>query len=104
MRRVAVNILRRTCGRNGDNLFAASCRRTSASAISRLTRLLSCPCGRLSRHLFGFFFLFFFPTEKSGFLSLFRFVGRSALGLGPAVTEFFCRFHLKNKLRSHIVM
>src|SRR4029453_3301047 len=101
MRRRAVNILRRTCWRNGDNLFAASCRRTSASAISRFTRLLSCPCGRLSRHLFGLFFLFFFPAEKSGSLSLFRFVGRSALGLG---LWFFCGFHLKNKLRSHIVM
>src|SRR5215469_8836737 len=87
MRRRAVNILRRTCGRNADNLFAASCRRTSASAISRFTRLLSCPCGRLSRHLFGFFFLFFFPVEKSMFLFLFRLFSRSALGLG---LWFFC--------------
>src|SRR5882757_10575621 len=104
MRRRAVNILRRTCVRNGNNLFATSRRRTSASAISRFTRLLSCPCGRLSRHLFGFFFLFFFPVEKSMFLFLFRFVGRSALGLGPAVAGFFCGFLLKNKLRSHVVM
>src|SRR5207237_8593688 len=71
---------------------------------SRFTRLLSCPCGRLRRHLFGFFFLFFFPAEKPGFLSLFSFAGRSALGLGPAVARFLCGFHLKNKLRSHIVM
>src|SRR4029453_15116839 len=99
MGRVTVNILRRTCLRNGDNLFAASRRRTSASAISRFTRLLSCPCGRLSRHLFGFFLLFFFPVEKSMFLFLFRFLGRSALDLW-----LFCGFHLKNKLRSHIVM
>src|SRR6266511_4710174 len=97
MRRSTVNILRRTCVRNGDNLFAASRRRTSASAISRFTRLLSCPCGRLSRHLFGFFF----PVEKSMSLFLFRLLGRSALSLG---LWFLCGFHLKNKLRSHIVM
>jgi hypothetical protein len=35
------------------------------------------------------------------FLSLFRFVGRSAHGLG---FRLFCGFHLKNKLRSHIVV
>src|SRR5882672_10275640 len=104
MRRGAVNILRRTCVRNGNNLFAASRRRTSASAISRLTRLLSCPRGRLRRHLLGFFFLFFFPVEKSMFLFLVRFFGRSAVGLGSAVAGFFCGFHLKNKLRSHVVM
>src|ERR1700754_4962506 len=102
MRRGAVNILRRTCVRNGNNLFATSRRQTSASAISRFTRLLSCPCGRLSRHLFGFFFLFFFPVEKSLFLFLFRVFCRSALALGPA--WFLCGFHLKNKLRSHVVM
>src|SRR5213596_172398 len=85
LRRGAVNILRRTCWRNGDNFFAASRRRTSASAISRFTRLLSCPGGRLSRHLFGFFFLFFFPVEKSMFPLLFRLLIRSALGVGPAV-------------------
>src|SRR5581483_9232679 len=82
----------------------ASRRRTSASAISRFTRLLSCPCGRLSRHLFGFFFLFFFPAEKSIFLFRFRFFGRSVVGLGPAIAGFLRGLHLKNKLRSHIVM
>src|SRR5438046_8975592 len=104
MRRGTVNILRRTCARNGNNFFAASRRRTSASAISRFTRLLSCPCGRLRRHLFGFFFLFFFPAEKPGFLSLFSFAGRSALGLGPAIARFICGFYLQSKLRSHIVI
>src|SRR5213592_3028906 len=104
MRRSTVNILIRTCWRNADNFFAASRRRTSASAITRFTRLLSCPCGRLSRHLFGFFFLFFFPAEKPGFLSLFRFVGRSVVGFGPSLARSFCRFHLKNKLRSHVVI
>src|SRR5438093_409996 len=64
MRRGAVNILRRTCARNGNNFFAASRRRTSASAIFRFTRLLSCPGGRLSRHLFGFFFRFCLSSEK----------------------------------------
>src|SRR5438132_10909703 len=100
MRRGTVNILRRTCGRNGNNFFAASRRRTSASAISRFTRLLSCPCGRLRRHLFGFFFLFFFSAEKPGFLFLFSFSCRSVLCLCPAVAQFLCGFHLKNKLRS----
>src|SRR5580765_7635363 len=104
MRRRSVNILRRTCWRNGNNFFAASRRRTSASAISRFARLLSCPCGRLSRHLFGFFFLFFFPLEKSMLLFLFRIFGRSAAGFGPPLARFFCRFHLKNKLRSHVVV
>src|ERR1044072_3667685 len=104
MRGGSVNILRRTCVRNGNNLFADSRRRTSASAISRFARLLSCPCGRLSRHLFGFFFLFFFPAVKPGFLSLLRFVGRSVVGFGPSLPRSFCRFHLKNKLRSHVVI
>src|SRR5437899_7926722 len=102
MRRGAVNILLRTCWRNADNFFAASRRRTSASAISRFTRLLSCPCGRLSRHLFGFFFLLFFSSEKSMFL--FRFLDRSARSLGPAVARFFCGLHLNNKLYNDIVM
>src|SRR3989442_7372477 len=95
MRRGPVNILRRTCGRNGDNFFAASRRRTSASAISRFTRLLSCPCGRLSRHLFRFFFLFLLSAEKPAF---FWFLGCSVHWFR---LRFFCGFHLKNKLRSH---
>src|SRR5439155_9406861 len=98
MRRRAVKILRRTCWRNGDNFFAASRRRTSASAISRFTRLLSCPCGRLSRHLFRFFFLFFLSSEKP---SSFWFLGRTWSRLG---LRFFCGFHLKNKLCGHIMV
>src|SRR6266516_1614971 len=101
MRRGAVNILRRTCWRNGNNLFAASRRRTSASAITRFTRLLSCPCGRFSRHLFGFFFLFFFSAEKSMFLSLLSVLGPGACFLG---LRFLGGFHLENKLRGHSVM
>src|SRR5437773_2375751 len=101
MRRCAVNILRRTCGRNGNNFFAAPCRRTSASAISRFARLLSCPCGRLSRHLFRFFSSFFFSSEKSVFLLLLRFLGRSAHRLS---LWFLCGFYLENKLCCRVVM
>jgi len=36
------------------------------------------------------------------FLFLLRFFCRSACALGPA--GFFCGFHLKNKLCSHVVM
>src|SRR5439155_5019146 len=100
LRRGAVNILRRTCWRNGDNFFAASRRRTSASAISRFTRLLSCPGGRLSRHLVGFFFRFCLSSEKWtafflrlcgwGFLRRFRLFRR--------------RLHVKLKLGTEIVM
>src|SRR5947207_10886577 len=102
LRRGAVNILRRTCWRNGDNFFATSRRRTSASAISRFTRLLSCPGGRLSRHLFLFLFcLFFFPAENSTLLFI-RLFGRTG---GRHIRFWFCcRFHLKNELRGHIVM
>src|SRR5205823_14607983 len=104
MRRGTVNILRRTCGRNGNNFFAASRRRTSASAISRFTRLLSCPCGRLRRHLFDFFFFFFFPAEKPGVLSLFSLAGGSALGLGPPVARWLRGFHPKNNPCRYLVM
>src|SRR5215471_7391402 len=101
MRRRSVNILRRTCWRNGDNFFTAPRRGTSASAISRFTRLLSGPGGRWSRHLFLFlFWLFFFPAEKSTFLFV-RFFRRSGYCLGLC---FRCGFHLKNELRRHIVM
>src|SRR6478735_10574166 len=102
MRRCSVNILRRTCWRNGNNFFAASRRRPSASAISRFTRLLSCPCGRWSCHLFLFlFWLFFFLAENSALLlvGLFRRSGSRRVSLW-----FCCRFHLKNKLRRHVVM
>src|SRR5215475_13942817 len=91
MRRRSVNILRRTCWRNGDNFFVASCRRTSAGTIALSTRLVSSPGGRWSRHLFLFlFWLFFFPAENSSFLfvSFFRRSG-DCLGLG-----FRCGFHL----------
>src|SRR6516162_4205042 len=96
MRRRSVNILRRTCWRNGNNFFAASRRRTSASAIALSTRLLSCPSGRWSRHLFLFlFWLFFFPAENSSFLFV-RLFRRSC---GRRVSFWFCcRFHLKHKL------
>jgi hypothetical protein len=40
-------------------------------------------------------------VEKSVFLFLFRLLSRRVLGLG---LWFFCGFHLKNKLRSHIVV
>src|SRR5215475_10332952 len=100
MRRCSVSILRRTCWRNGNNFFAASRRRTSASAIALFTRLLSCPGGRLRCHLFLFlFWLFFFPAENSAFLGFFRRSGGRRISLW-----FCCRFHLKNKLRRHIAM
>src|ERR1700757_3983465 len=98
MRRGPVNILRRTCWRNGDNFFAASRRRTSASAISRFTRLLSCPCGRLSRHLFRFFCLFFLSSEEPAFL---WFLSRSARWLR---LRFFCGFDLKAELDGHVMV
>src|SRR6266702_1047661 len=101
MRRRAVKILRRTCWRNGNNFFAASRRRTSASAIALFTRLLSCPSGRWSRHLFLFlFWLFVFPAENSSFLSrLFRRSSTRRLALC-----FYHGFDLKNKLCRHIVV
>src|SRR5215472_15214004 len=103
MRRRSVNILRRTCWRNGNNFFAASRRRTSASAISRFTRPLSCPGGRWSRHLFLFlFWRFFSPAENSSFLFV-RFFRRSS-GSRRLSLCFRCGFHLKNKLRRHIVV
>ena len=102
MRRRSVNILRRTCWRNGNNFFAASRRRASASAISRFSRLLSCPGGRLSRHLFLFVFWFFFFLRKNSTVLLVRFFRH---GGGRRFRLWFrCRFHLKDKLRRHIVM
>src|SRR5437867_8362984 len=57
VRRCAVNILRRTCGRSGKNSAAVSSRPASAGPIARIfARRLSSPQGRLSRHLFSFFF------------------------------------------------
>src|SRR5205809_7193397 len=102
MRRRSVKILGRTCWRNGNNFFATSRCRTSASAISRFTRLLSCPCGRWSRHLFLVVFrLFCFSAKNSTFL-LVRFFRH---GGGCRISLWFCcRFDLKNKLRRHIVM
>src|SRR5215472_2419740 len=102
VRRRSVNILRRTCWRNGNNFFAASRRRTSASAVSRFTRPLSSPSGRWSRHLFLFlFWLFLFSAKNSTFLFV-RFLRRSS---GRRVSLCFCcRLHLKKKLRRHIVM
>src|SRR5262249_38517370 len=105
MRRRPVNILRRTCRRNGDNFFAASRRRTSAGALSRFTRFLSCPCGRWSRHLFLFlFWLFFSPAEKSTFPFI-RFFRRRRRSSSRGLSLCFrCGFHLKNELHRHIVM
>src|SRR4030095_16523887 len=101
MWRRSVNILRRTCWRNGDNFFSASRCRTSASAIALFTRLLSCPGGRLRCPLFFFlFWLFLFPAENSTFLWFFR---RSRGGRRFSLC-FCCGFQLKNKLRRHIVM
>src|SRR5438094_29951 len=100
LRRGAVNILRRTCWRNGDNFFATSRRRTSASAISRFTRLLSCPGGRLSRHLFVFFFRFCLSSEKWTAFSL-RLCG---WGLLRRFRLFRRRLHVKLKLGTEIVM
>src|SRR5258705_9574341 len=103
MRRRSVNIQRRTCWRNGNNFFATSRCRTSASAISRFSRLLSCPCGRWSRHLFLVLFrLFCFSAENSSLLFV-RFFRHG--GGGRRISLWFrCRFHLKDKLRRHIVM
>src|ERR1051326_7027872 len=100
MRGCTVNILRRTCRRYGNNFFAASRRRTSASAISRFTRLLSCPSGRLSRHLFRFFFLFFLSSKKWAALFL-RFRGHLFL---RGFRLFRRRLHVEFELRSDIVM
>jgi hypothetical protein len=101
MRRRSVNILRRTCWRNGNNFFAASRCRTSASAISRFTRLLSCPCGRWSRHLFLFLFgcSFFLRKIRRSFCQVLPAQRRASHQ--PLVRR---RFHLKDKLRRHIVM
>src|SRR5260370_9819532 len=102
MRRRSVNILLRTCWRNGDNFFATSRCRTSASAISRFTRLLSCPCGRWSCHLFVFlFWLFFFPAENSSLL-LIRLFRRSG---GRRITLCFsCRLHLQKPSSPHTLI
>src|SRR5258708_23520848 len=102
MRRRSVTILRRTCWRNGNNFFATSRCRTSASAISRFSRLLSCPCGRWSRHLFLVLFrLFCFSAENSSLLlvRLFRRSGGRRISL-----LFCCRFHLQVQLPPHILI
>src|SRR5213592_582197 len=74
VRRCAVNILRRTCGRSGKNSAAVSSRPASAGPIARIfARRLSSPQGRLSRHLFSFFFspekrtVFFLRLLGAGF-------------------------------------
>src|SRR6266436_610504 len=99
VRRSAVNILRRTCWRSGKNSAAVSSRPTSAGPVARyFSRLLTRPRGRwLSRHLFGFFF----SSEKRTVLFL-RLLG---FGFGrPAVAGLLRRFHIKFKLRGHVVM
>src|SRR2546430_16916010 len=98
MRRRAVNILRRTCWRTGENSSAVSSRPASAGPIARIfARRLSSPQGRLSRHLFCFFFS---PEKRTVFLL--RLLGS---GFGrPTVAGLLRRFHIKFKLRDHIVM
>src|SRR5207302_7306568 len=99
VRRSAVNILRRTCWRTGKNSAAVSSRPTSAGPVARyFSRLLTRPRGRwLSRHLFSFFFS---PEKRTVFFL--RLLGS---GFGrPAVAGFLRRFHIKFKLRGHIVM
>src|SRR5437868_11792955 len=96
MRRCAVNILRRTCGRSGKNSSAVSTRSASAGPVARIfARRLSSPQGRLSRHLFGFFF----SPEKRTVLFL-RLLDFSR----PALAGLLRRFHVKGKLRSHVMM
>src|SRR6266853_2681836 len=101
MRRGAVNILRRTCGRNGNNFFAASLRPASAGSVPGFSaRLLSGPRGRLSRHLFGFFFRFCLSSEKWTAFSL-SLCGWSLL---RSFRLFRRRLDVKLKLRTEIVM
>src|SRR5205814_9904674 len=75
-------------------------RRTSASAITRcLTRFPRLRALR-TRHLFGFSF----SSEKRSMFFLFRFLGRSARRLRPALAGLACGFHLNNKFRRHVVV
>src|SRR5713101_8289621 len=98
MRRCAVNILRRTCGRRGKNSSAVSSRSASAGPIARIfARRLPSPQGRLSRHLFGFFF----SSEKRTVFFL-RLLG-SAL-FSPAFAGFLRRFYFKFELSGHVMM
>src|SRR5436190_14395341 len=96
MRRCPVNILRRTCWRSGKNSSAVSSRPASAGPIARIfARRLSSLHGRLTRHLF----CFFFSPEKGTvfFLRLLAFTRSAIAGL-------LHRFHVKFKLRSHVVI
>src|SRR5213592_2910099 len=98
VRRCAVNILRRTCGRSGKNSSAVSSRSASAGPIARIfARRLPSPQGRLSRHLFGFFF----SSEKR---TLFfpRLLGRALVS--PAFAGFLRRFYVKFELSGHVMM
>src|SRR5439155_21523743 len=93
-----VTILRRTCWRTGKTSSAVSSRPASAGPIARIfARRLSSPQGRLSRHLFFFFFLFFVSAEKGAVLSL-RLLSFAFFGLRLR------RFHFKFKLCGHVVM
>src|SRR5437764_8161728 len=93
VRRCAVNILRRTCWRTGKNSSAVSSRPASAGPIARIfARRLSSPQGRLSRHLFCFFFS---PEKRTVFFL-------RLLGFGrPSVAALLRRFPIKFKLRGH---
>src|SRR5256885_12379008 len=98
MRRRAVNILRRTCWRTGENSSAVSSRPASAGPVARIfARRLSSPQGRLSRHLVGFFFS---PEKRTMFFL--RLFSRGVVF--PAFAGFLRRFHFKSKLRGHVVM
>src|ERR1700737_3098569 len=97
MRRRAVNILRRTCGRTGKNSSAVSSRPASAGPVARIfARRLPSPQGRW---LSALLFCFFFSSEKRTVFFL------RLLGFGrPALAGLLRRFHVKFKLRSHVMM
>src|SRR6202022_3475387 len=91
MRRRAVNILRRTCGRTGKNSSAVSSRPASAGPVPRV--FAGRPPSPRGRCVCSPFFFFFFSSEKRTvfFLRLPGF-GR------PALAGLLPRFHVKFKL------
>src|SRR5438132_11666636 len=95
VRRSAVNILRRPCWRSGKNSAAVSSRPTSAGPVARIfARRLPSPQGRLSRHLFSFFF---FPEKRTWFFL-------SLLGFGAtAARRFLCRLDSNVNWRGQFV-
>src|SRR5438046_9768602 len=98
VRRCAVNILRRTCGRSGKNSAAVSSRPASAGPIARIfARRLSSPQGRLSRHFFSFFFS---PEKRTVFFLRLLVAGFRR----TTVALFLRRFYLTPKLLVHSVL